>query len=261
MERLHKLLAHAGFGSRRSCEDLIVAGRVSVDGVIVRTLGVSVDLATQVVRCDGEVIRTEPKVYFLLHKPRGYVCTSDDPMHRPKVIDLFHGVYQRIYTVGRLDGDSDGLIVVTNDGELTNLLTHPRYGVAKTYRVVVNGYVSGEQMEKIQKGVWLAEGRTSQLKVRVHKRSRDMTVMDVTLREGMNREVRRIFARIGHKVRSLTRIRIGGLVLGDLHAGSYRAITREQILTMMQAPEPREKPKRERPRRERPRPKPKRDRK
>ncbi len=256
MERIHKLLAHAGYGSRRACEDLIVTGRISVDGVVVRTLGSSVDLATQELRCDGEVIRVEPKVYFLLHKPRGYVCTNADPMNRPKVIDLFQGVCQRIYTVGRLDADSDGLIVVTNDGEMTNILTHPRYGVAKTYRVIVKGYVSGEQLEKIQKGVWLAEGRTSQLKVKVHKRSRDMTAMDVTLREGMNREVRRIFARIGHQVRSLTRIRIGGLVLGDLRAGAYRAITREQILTMMQAPEPRERPKRERPRQ-----KPKRERK
>lgn len=251
MERLHKLLAHAGFGSRRACEELVLSGRVTVDGVVVRTLGSAADLATQEVRCDGEVVRTEPKVYFLLNKPRGYVCTNDDPQGRPRVIDLLRGVCQRIYTVGRLDEDSDGLIVVSNDGELTNLLTHPRYGVAKTYRVVVKGYVSGEQLERIQKGVWLAEGRTSPLRVKVHKRSRDMTAMDVTLREGMNREVRRIFARIGHPVRSLTRIRIGGLVLGSLGAGEFRAISREQVLAAMQAPEPRE-------RRKRPHPKPRR---
>ncbi len=246
MERLHKILAHAGYGSRRACEEFILAGRVSVDGAIVRTLGVSVDLATQQVRCDGEVVKTEPNVYFLLNKPRGVVCTNDDPMRRPKVIDLFQGICQRIYTVGRLDADSDGLIIVTNDGELTNLLTHPRYGVPKTYRVVVKGYVGGEQIEKIQAGIWLAEGKTSRLRVRVHKRSREMTIMDVTLREGINREVRRIFARIGHTLRSLTRIRIGGLVLGGLHPGQYREISREQILTSMKAPLPSEKPHRER---------------
>lgn len=255
MERLHKLLAHAGYGSRRACEEFILAGRVSVDGAIVRTLGVAVDPSKQEVRCDGEVIKTEPTVYFLLNKPRGVVCTSDDPLRRPKVIDLFQGVCQRIYTVGRLDGDSDGLIIVTNDGEMTNLLTHPRYGVPKTYRVVVNGYVGGEQIEKIQAGIWLAEGKTSRLRVKVHKRSRDMTVMDVTLREGINREVRRIFARIGHSVRSLTRIRIGGLVLGGLRPGQYREIGREQILAAMKAPEPVERPRGEHKRRRRQKPK------
>jgi 23S rRNA pseudouridine2605 synthase len=146
MERLQKVLARAGFGSRRACEMLITEGRVTVDGAVVRELGIRVDPGTAAITCDGLPVKPQPTVYYAVHKPTGVLCTNSDPQGRKTVFDLLPPSVERIYCVGRLDEDSEGLLVVTNDGTLCNLLTHPRYGVTKTYHVVVQGELGGAQI-------------------------------------------------------------------------------------------------------------------
>src|SRR5271165_5630264 len=157
MERLQKILAHAGVGSRRHCEDLITAGRVSVDGRIVRELGTRVNPTAHKITVDGEPIHTEKHVYWLVNKPRGYLCTNHDPARRPLAIDLIPKVTQRVYTVGRLDESSEGLLLLTNDGELAFRLMHPRFGVEKTYVVQVAGHPTHEDVQQLLKGVWLSD--------------------------------------------------------------------------------------------------------
>ena len=157
MDRLNKLLAHAGVGSRRHCDDLIAAGRVSIDGKVIRELGTRVEDG-QRVAVDGEPIRGEKQVYWLVNKPRGCLCTNYDPSRRPLVTDLVPHVSQRVYTVGRLDEDSEGLVLLTNDGDLANKLMHPRFGVEKTYLVQVAGTPHRNDLDQLLKGVWLSEG-------------------------------------------------------------------------------------------------------
>ncbi|KHE92520.1 MAG: putative pseudouridine synthase [Candidatus Scalindua brodae] len=159
MERLHKFLAEAGLGSRRKCESLIESGRVSIGGKRVTKLGQMVDPAKDSVYCDGESIKKQKKIYFLLNKPRGYVCTNVANSNDPRAIDLLNHIEQRVYTVGRLDKDSEGLIIITNDGELANLLSHPRYGIEKTYLAVVKGRVSDPAIRVLRRGVWISEAR------------------------------------------------------------------------------------------------------
>ncbi len=158
MERLQKVLARAGIASRRKSEEYVLAGRVTVDGKVVRELGAKVDPAVQDVRCDGERLRPEPKLYFLVNKPRGMLCSNASEGGRDRVVDLFRGVEQRLFTVGRLDVDSEGLLIVTNDGEFANRLMHPRYGVPRVYSVEIDGVLSEEGRAKLLRGVHLAEG-------------------------------------------------------------------------------------------------------
>src|SRR6516164_9378138 len=157
MERLNKFLAHAGVGSRRHCEELILAGRVSVDGQTVRILGTKVESEQQVC-VDGQPLRGERPAYWLVHKPRGYLCTNHDPAGRPRAIDLVPHVPQRVYTVGRLDEASEGLLLLTNDGELAHRLMHPRFGVEKTYQVQVAGHPTPDDFRRLLHGVWLSDG-------------------------------------------------------------------------------------------------------
>ncbi len=229
LARLHKVLAQAGFGSRRSCEALISTGRVSVDGKVVTEMGVQVDPERSRITCGGRPVRPERALTILLNKPRRVVTTSSDDRGRRTVLDLLHGVRERLFPVGRLDWESQGLLLLTNDGELANLLTHPRYGVPRTYHAIVKGVLTPEILGKIQGGVWLSEGRTGRVKVLVKKRDREGSVLEVTLREGMNREVRRIFARFGLRVKRLKRIRVGPLGLGSLAEGRYRALSRDEV--------------------------------
>src|ERR1700675_1262952 len=157
MDRLNKYLAHAGQGSRRHCDELIRAGRIKIDGIVVRELGTRVE-PEQTVSVDGQPVHVEKNVYWLVNKPRGYLCTNSDPAGRPRAIDLVPHVEQRVYTVGRLDEDSEGLLLLTNDGDLAHRLMHPRFGVHKTYLVQVAGKPGREDMEKLTSGIWLAEG-------------------------------------------------------------------------------------------------------
>ncbi len=238
-ERLHKYLAHCGIASRRKCEQLILEGRVAVDGKTVTELGVQVDPDRQKIRLDGERVRLQPKVYFLVHKPAGVECTQGTPQgmrrgfkRNRRLTDLLPPMRERVYSVGRLDHDSEGIILVTNDGDLCQRLTHPRYRIPRTYHVVLEGCFEGPAVEKIQKGVWLSDGKTGESKVLIKKRARDVTVLEITIHEGMNREVRRIFAKVGFKVRHLKRIRFGPLELGNVGRGRFRPLTGDEIRSL-----------------------------
>jgi 23S rRNA pseudouridine2605 synthase len=233
-ERLNKVLAHAGVGSRRHCEDLIAAGRVSVDGRTVRELGTRV-APGQRVCVDGDPIHAERPVYWLVNKPRGYLCTNHDPARRPLVLDLVPHVTQRVYTVGRLDEASEGLLLLTNDGDLAHQLMHPRYGVEKTYLVRVAGAPTREDMVLLLKGVWLSDGHVKAKRVKRLKAEGDSTWLRVTLSEGKNREIRRMLARLGHKVLRLRRIALGPVKLGDLARGKSRRLSAQELAELREA--------------------------
>ena len=226
--RLQKVLATAGFGSRRQCEELIVAGRVEIDREVVDELGIRVDPKSQEVRVDGQKIKLPRLKYFALNKPVGIVSTARDPWARTRVIDLVDDP-DRLFTVGRLDKSSSGLILVTNDGELANQLAHPSYEVAKTYRVTVAGKPTYETMRKLRTGIRLSEGRVSVDSVQLKKSHHSKSVLEIVLSEGRNREIRRMLAQVGHKVQQLNRIAIGSLRLGDLPNGAYRELTRDEV--------------------------------
>ncbi|MGH7169775.1 MAG: pseudouridine synthase [Gemmataceae bacterium] len=234
MERLNKYLAHAGVGSRRHCEELIVRGRVSVNGRVVRELGTKVE-AGDAVSVDGQPLHGEKLVYWLVNKPRGYLCTNFDPGGRPCAVDLVPHVSQRVYSVGRLDEDSEGLLLLTNDGELANRLTHPRFGVEKTYQVQVAGHPSREDIDQLLKGVWLSDGHVRARRVRRLKAQGESTWLEIVLNEGKNREIRRMLARLGHKVMVLRRIAIGSVHLDKLRRGKARRLKVEELERLRRA--------------------------
>lgn len=228
-DRLQKVLAAAGLASRRECEELILEGRVEVDGQVVRELGTRVDRMTQSIRVDGEPLPKPKLAYFAVHKPTGVVTTARDPSGRPRVIDLLPPSLGRLYAVGRLDMGSEGLILVTNDGDLANKLTHPRHGVEKTYHVQVAGHIEQEELDKLRKGVYLAEGFARVVGVRIKSRRKQSTLLEMVLSEGRNREIRRLLARVGHKVQKLVRIAVGPVRLGDMPPGAYRRLTPDEL--------------------------------
>ncbi|NQU21103.1 MAG: rRNA pseudouridine synthase [Candidatus Nealsonbacteria bacterium] len=234
-ERLQKVLAAAGVGSRRQCEELILAGRVEVDRKMVTELGTRVDPTDQEIRLDGQALPKTKRVYYALNKPTGVVSTNSDPAGRPRVIDLIPSQKARLFTVGRLDFHSEGLILVTNDGELANRLTHPRYGVEKTYRVQVAGRPTREILAKLRQGVRLAEGFARVEGVRVKSRHKESAILEMVLREGRNREIRRVLARVGHKVLRLVRVAVGPVKLGNLPPGEHRQLTRDELAALRRA--------------------------
>jgi 23S rRNA pseudouridine2605 synthase len=234
-ERLQKVLAGAGLGSRRKCEELILAGRVEVDREVVTELGTRVDPGRAEIRVDGVRLPRPKRVYYALNKPAGVVCTNRDPSGRPRAIDLIATKDERLFTVGRLDLHSEGLILATNDGELANRLTHPRYEIRKTYRVVVAGHQSPEILARLRRGIHLAEGVAQVASARIKRRDKRSTVLEIVLKEGRNREIRRVLARVGHKVLRLVRIGIGPLRLGALPAGAYRRLSRQEIDALRRA--------------------------
>ena len=231
--RLNKYLADRGVASRRKCDELIESGSVLVDGEPVVELGTRIDPETARVEVNGRVFAPETAVrqrYYLLNKPKGVVCTSDRREARKRAIDLVTDPDKgRIYTVGRLDEASTGLILLTNDGDFANKIAHPRHEVPKTYLVKVRGRLDGEAIAKMKKGVHLAEGRTGGFAIRVLKRGHQSTTLSVTLAEGKNREVRRVFARVGYTVVSLRRTRIGNLQDRRLKEGQWRPLVRAEI--------------------------------
>ncbi len=229
MERLNKLLAHAGAGSRRHCDELVAAGRVTVDGKPVRELGTRVDPAAQKVCVDGKPVQTERPVYWLVNKPRGYLCTDHDPAGRPRAVDLVPKVSQRVYTVGRLDEQSEGLLLLTNDGDLAFRLMHPRFGVEKTYLVQVAGKPSHDDVGQLLKGVWLSDGHVKARRAKALRRQGESTWMEIVLSEGKNREIRRMLARLGHKVMRLKRTAIGPVKLGHLGKGKARRLAMPEV--------------------------------
>ncbi|MFM2003925.1 MAG: Ribosomal large subunit pseudouridine synthase [Planctomycetota bacterium] len=238
--RLQRALAAAGFGSRRQCEEMILEGRVEVDREIIDKLGTTVVLGESKIYVDGSQLKTRRLVYFLVNKPPGVVTTNSDPEGRPRVIDLVPPG-ERVFPVGRLDRASEGLILLTNDGELAQRLAHPRFEVPKVYRVTVAGNVTAESLRDMRKGIYIAEGVVRVEGAKVLKVRSKSTELEITLKEGKNREIRRILARLGHKVMTLKRIAIGPLRLADLPTGAYRRVTHEE-LKRLQSGEPASRP-------------------
>jgi 23S rRNA pseudouridine2605 synthase len=227
-QRLQKVLAAAGVGSRRKCEELSISGAVQVNRKIVNKLPSFVDPEKDIITVNGKRIQPERKVYFLLHKPKGVICTSSDPLGRKKAID-FIPTDERVFCVGRLDADTTGIIILTNDSELANKLTHPKYEVPKTYVAQIKGQISGVMVEKLKKGIWLAEGKTSRASVKVLKRDHKESSIEITIRQGLNRQVRRMLAKVGLPVRSLKRTRIGTLTARGLGMGKFRTLSIAEI--------------------------------
>ncbi|MEX0670543.1 MAG: pseudouridine synthase, partial [Pirellulales bacterium] len=228
LERLQKVLAAAGLGSRRSCEELITTGRVEVDRKVVTTLGSRVDPLAQEIRVDGERLPNPKRVVFMLNKPVGVVTTNVDPAGRPRVVDLVPGD-QRLFSIGRLDRMSEGLILLTNDGGLANLLAHPRYGVEKKYLVQVAGVPTEELLDRLRRGIRLAEGEVHAKRVSIRSQHKQSAVLEMVLDEGKNREIRRMLASLGHKVHQLKRVAVGKLSLGNILPGQWRQLMWSEI--------------------------------
>ena len=234
--RLNKLLAAHGVASRRQADLLIAAGKVSVDGEPATELGLRVDPERQRVEIDGVVLkpRGARRRYYLLNKPSGVVCTNEARETRPRAVDLITDPRKgRIYTVGRLDEDSLGLILLTNDGEFANRIMHPRYGVQKTYLVKVRGEIDDGALQRVREGVQLSEGRTAGARILVERRGREHSLLTVTIQEGMNREIRRSFAKVGYKVLELRRTRIGPITDRRLKTGRWRELEPAEIEALL----------------------------
>lgn len=230
--RLQKLLAAAGVASRREAEKLITSGRVSVDGVAVTELGAKADPDAATITVDGRPIDLHPrKVYVLLNKPRGYASTRRDPHAARVVTDLVKDAAESLYPVGRLDVDTEGLLILTNDGDFAQKMTHPRHKVPKTYRAEVRGLVPEETLLYLSHGVPLEDGMTFPAKIKpvVLHTARETSVVDITLREGRKRQVRRMFEAVGHPVYKLVRIEFGNLKLANLRPGEWRFLTEQEV--------------------------------
>lgn len=235
-QRLQKILADAGIASRRAAEQLILQGLVSVNGRTVDTLPAFADPQNDRIALRGKPIPTPQRhLYIMLHKPRHTLCTMDDPGGRRTVREIVdHPSAARVVPVGRLDFDTMGLLLLTNDGQLANRLTHPRYGIEKTYRAIIKGSLGPEHIDQLGKGVYLADRRdgrtiggvrTAPVRIEIVNREPERSHLDITLREGRNREVRRVLARVGCPVKKLTRIRMGPLSLKGLRLGEWRELT------------------------------------
>jgi 23S rRNA pseudouridine2605 synthase len=235
-ERIQKILARAGYGSRRACEELIIAGRVRVNDRIAQ-LGEKADAARDQIRLDGQTIAApEAPVYIALYKPRGVLTTAEAPDPRPTVIDLVE-TSARVYPVGRLDVDSEGLVLLTNDGEMANRLTHPRYGHEKEYKVLVASRPDDEQLETWRRGVVLEDGyKTTPAQVRVESPFGKGTWLRVILREGRKRQIREVGSRLGLTVVRILRIRMGAVYLGSLKPREWRFLTRDEIAALSGQP-------------------------
>lgn len=245
-QRIQKLLANAGVASRRHVEQMVRDGRISVNGRVVRELPVLVDPDADRLEIDGEPVRLKKALsagrhYYLLNKPKGVYCTNVAQGEQVRAVDLLpRGLQARLYPVGRLDADSCGLLLLTDDGELTNRLTHPRYGIERTYRATVDGCVSPETAARLQEGVRLADRkggsfRTGRARIHIVRRDRQRTIMEITLCEGRNREVRRMLAKLGHKVRQLVRIRMGPLTIEGLPSGTCRPLLAHELRALRRA--------------------------
>jgi 23S rRNA pseudouridine2605 synthase len=233
-ERLQKLLARAGLGSRRACEELIADGRVTIDGEVAR-LGNRADPHTQRVAVDGvPVVVRDDLVYYLLNKPAGHVTTARDPHGRPVVTELVPDE-PRVFPVGRLDNDTEGLLLLTNDGELTQLLTHPSHGVVKTYLAEVRGVPSPAALAVLRDGVELDDGRTAPARVRLVQTRGGRAAVEIGIHEGRNRQVRRMFDAIGHPVVRLVRTRIGPVRDDRLRPATWRALRQAEIRALYEA--------------------------
>jgi 23S rRNA pseudouridine2605 synthase len=230
MERLQKAIAASGYTSRRKAEDLIRQGRVKVNGEVVSELGFKVKQG-DLIMVDDKALEGENKVYYLFYKPQGCICTLSDELGRPTVIDYFNDVSERIYPVGRLDYDTTGVLLMSNDGEFANLMMHPSSHLEKVYEVTITGLVTGETLNKLEKGIYLEGVKTLPCKIRVvgkdveHK----TTMLMIKLVEGKNRQVKKMFESMGHRVKRLHRISVGNIQLKGLRPGEYRRLKPQEV--------------------------------
>ena len=242
-DRLHKVLAEAGVASRRACEQLITSGAVAVNATPITSLPAWVDPARDRITVNGKRIKTSPRhLYIILFKPKGVICTNADSQGRPRAIDLVnHPSGARLFAVGRLDVDSSGLLLLTNDGDLANRITHPRYHMPKVYEVTVKGSLDAESVKKLEKGLFLHDrmerhgSRTGRSRLKLIKRDRDRTRLLMELREGRNRQVRRMMVQAGHPVKKLRRIQLGPLRLKGLRVGEWRQLTARELAVLKRA--------------------------
>lgn len=230
MERLQKVIAHAGIASRRKAEQLIVEGKVKVNGKVVTELGVKVSPQDRI-EVDGIPLEREEPVYYLLYKPRGVISSVKDEKGRKVVTDFFKHVNKRIYPIGRLDYDTSGLLLLTNDGEFANLLMHPRYEIEKVYIAKVKGIPAREKVKRLEKGVALEDGVTAPAKAKVLSidKRKQTAIVELHIHEGRNRQVRRMFEAIGHPVLKLKRERYAFLDLKGLNPGDYRELSPHEV--------------------------------
>ena len=228
--RLQKYLADAGIGSRRKCEEFIISGLVRLNGEIAK-IGAVVHPGMDLVEFEGKVINVQQeRVVLMLNKPRGVICTASDPQGRPTVMDYFRDLPYRVYNIGRLDYDSEGLLLFTNDGELAYRLTHPKFMVRKTYYAITDGELTQEQKRALETGIELEDGVTAPAEVRAIKTTHNgKTAFQITIREGKNREIRRMLSAIGHETLLLRRLSMGPVKMGDLARGSWRFLTEQEL--------------------------------
>lgn len=231
--RLAKYIANSGLASRRKAEAMIADGLVAVNGVTVQKIGMNVDPEKDQVAVNGVMIKPGGRVYLLLHKPRGYLSSVGDHRGRPTVIDLVKEVGVRVYPVGRLDLDTEGLLILTNDGAFTNLMIHPRYHIPKTYQAWVKGSVSSQELTGIRQGMRLEDGMTMPALARVLQAQRDCSLVEVVMYEGRKRQVKRMFKEIGHPVIALQRTGLGFLTLQGLAPGQYRRLQAEEVARLI----------------------------
>jgi len=231
IERLQKVIAKAGIASRRHAEKMILDGRVQVNGAIVTQLGTKVDISKDHIKVNGKRIQPEPyKIYLLLNKPKGYITSVHDPEGRPTVMDLIPDVKERVYPVGRLDYDSEGLLLLTNDGDLVGALMHPRSGIDKTYWVKVKGHLTEEKIKKVaQGGISLPGGKSAPARIRPLRKTSEHDWVEIIMHEGRRRQIRLMIEKIGHDVLKLKRVGYAFLELGDLAPGEYRRLTPAEV--------------------------------
>ena len=233
MVRLQKFLAEAGVASRRASEQIILAGRVTVNGETVGALGAKVDPDRDRISVDGQPLRARRKLYVALNKPRGRVCSRKDELQRPTIYELLPGEWRHLHSVGRLDFNSEGLIFLTNDGEFSLRLTHPRYGVRKKYLATAAGRVEAEHLGRLTQGVWDQGEKLKAEKARLISAGPSQSVVELELAEGKYREVRRLFEAQGLAVKRLKRVQIGKIKLGELREGRWRTLTEPEIKSLL----------------------------
>jgi len=231
--RIQKFLSTSGIASRREAEKLILEGRVSVNGKVVKELWTQIDPDKDIVTFDNKPVKKqEEKVLLILFKPTGCVTTLKDEKGRPSVSDLIKHIPFRVFPVGRLDFNTDGLLILTNDGEMAQLISHPRYGLEKTYLAKISGIPDQKILKKLEKGIMLDGEKTLPATLRMGKKLKNSCYIEMTIKEGKNRQVRRMFEAVGHPLRRLRRIAIGPLTLGDLRPGEYRFLTAREAASL-----------------------------
>ena len=233
MVRLQKFLAEAGVASRRAAEQIILAGRVAVNGETIQELGTKVDSAHDHIAVDGKPVRVRRKLYVALNKPRGMICSRKDELERPSIYDLLPKEWNHLHTVGRLDYNSEGLIFLTNDGGFSLRLTHPRYGIRKKYLATIEGRLDSQVLGRFTQGVWHEGEKLKAERARLISAGQKQSMVEMELAEGKNREVRRLFESQGLTVKRLQRISIGKIKLGELPLGKWRTLTEPEIKSLM----------------------------